>query len=691
MTEPALPYAGTPPDQLDDEKLAAVIAYHNHRYFVLDQPVISDAEFDRLVDLLRRRRPDHPVLQQVGAAAGTTGEPGLQGTPLEKVTHRAPMLSLEKCNTPAEFYDWLKGACALLTGKTHGRLSEDEVWAWSERPEARLLATPKIDGLACSLVFGADGRLKQAATRGDGTVGENVTHNAKRIPGLGKLQHAPGHEVEVRGEVYLPLREFREVADQFMSPRNLAAGMLKSKENPALPPERLRFFAYDVQGPELGSEEAKLELARKLGIDPAPFQVVAPRQAEQAFRAIDEGRAEADFELDGVVLKFAEVAVQQRLGVTSHHPRGAIAWKFAADMGITTLVGVEWSVSRTGTITPVAIVAPVQLSGASVTRATLHNLSNLRRLALKIGDSVEIVRRGGVIPHLENTRGGGHEEVAPPETCPSCGGPTRETTSDKGGKITQVLMCAQPEKCGLARHGQILHYCAALEMEGFGDKVIDVLLERGLINDPADLYTLQAGDLELLPRFGKVMTANLLAQVDKARTVELAAFLRALGVESLGKHAAALLATRWDLEQIRQLSEAEVASLHSLGDKIAQNVVQGLKDRADLIDRLLQHVRVVRKAGAEPTAGPLAGQVIVFTGALQRMGRRDAQQTVVRLGGLAGDSVTSDTTLLVVGGDELTDPNPSSKLKKARKLFEASGKPEIVAEADFWARIAEGA
>ncbi len=672
------------PQELTTAQLADAVVRHNQLYFVQAKPEIADADFDALVAELRRRAPDHAVLQQVGAA------PVVAET--DKVTHKRPMLSLEKCNTPDEFAAWLRGICATLTGKPNNQkalpTADVDTWA-STSPQAWLVLTPKIDGLACSIHYDADGKLRLAATRGDGEVGENVTHALRRVGGVPNevregLFWTRG-EIEVRGEVYLPLSAFLPVADQFANPRNLAAGVLKAKENPALDPSELRFFAYDVQGAEFKSETEKLAFVARLGFTPAPHARIRPTQAHDTFQEWVERRPDEDFEADGVVLKLDETALGQRLGLTAHHPRNAIAWKFSAESGLTTLEDVEWSVARTGTITPVAIVVPVQLSGAAVTRATLHNVSNLRRLALRIGDTVELVRRGGVIPHLENSRGGGQALVEPPTVCPSCGSPTRldETFNKATGKTTELLVCTTPDTCIVARRRQLLHFCATLELDGFGDKVIDTLLAAGLVTDAADLYTLQAGDLLELPRMGKILAQKLVGEVERARTVETALFLRALGIETLGKHAATILANRWEMSELRQKQVAEIAELHSLGDVSAQQIVAGLEASATLIDRLLHHVTLERKQ-AQAGDGPLVGQVVVFTGTLTRMKRSDAQARVVKLGGLAGDSVTAETTTLVVGADELETATPSSKLKKARKLQEAGGTIQVVGEEAFW-------
>lgn len=676
----------TPDEVAEVARLAAEIAHHDRRYFVDDAPEISDAAYDRLVATLRALAPHHPLLQRVGAHA--------EGA---KVVHERPMLSLEKCTTAEEFVSWIKGICATVSGRpNNAKLTTDEVMAWAaQTAAARLVVTPKIDGLACSLRFGSDGRLRLAATRGDGRVGEDVTLHARQIGNLPEQLSWPEGmaptELEVRGEVYLPLSAFAAVSAQFANPRNLAAGTLKAKDNPAIPPAQLRFFAYDLLGVDIATKSQKLALAAQLGLTPAPAEVLTAGDAAACFDAQAAARMQWDFEADGLVLELDDAALVQRLGITAHHPRGAIAWKFATDSGVTTLETVEWSVARTGTITPVAVVAPVVLSGATVTRATLHNVSNLRRLGLRQGDGVELVRRGGVIPHVERVvQPSAGRVVEAPVQCPSCGGPTRLQVREERQPPVEVLLCAQPEQCTAARHRQVLHFCQTLELEGFGDKVVDALMERGLVTDAADLYTLQAGDLTGLPRFGETMVQNLLKQIAAKRQVPLADFLCALGIPALGKQTAALLASRGDLAALRAMTEHDVAALHSLGETSARTLVTGLAERSQLIDRLLDQLTVQASIAGGAVGGPLAGEVVVFTGTLVRMGRRDAQQQVVKLGGLAGDSVTAETTLLVVGGDELDAPNPSSKLKKAKKLQAQGGAIAIVSEDEFWQRVQAG-
>lgn len=680
------PHADRDPQALTADELAEVLRFHDQAYFVRAAPLISDAAYDALVELLRAKDPRHPQLLRVGAAP-TPAQPG------DKVLHDRPMLSLEKCTEFSGFWAWLRGVCADVLGRPNNQksLPDADVQRWAaEASEARLVETPKIDGLACSLRYGADGVLRLAATRGDGRVGEDVTANARQVQGVAlRLGDWGGGELEVRGEIYLALSAFAEVADSYANPRNLAAGTLKAKDGPAISPSRLAFFCYDLVGPTFATEAEKLATAQRLGFVPAPWRTLTAAEAQQVFDQQQADKATWDFEADGIVLRLNDLALAERLGSTAHHPRAALAWKFAVDAGTTQLVDIEWSVARTGIITPVAIVAPVLLSGASVTRATLHNLSTLRKHGLRLGDRVELVRRGGVIPHVERVVEPSQQPpVQPPEHCPSCGGATarQERVDDKTGETVAVLYCTQPAQCTAARTRKLLHFCQTLELEGFGDKVVETLLERGLVTDAADLFTLQAGDLQALPRFGETLVANLLAQVSKARKVELAVFLAALGIPSLGKQTARLLAKRGDLAAIRALTRAEIAELHSLGDKTGEAIVQGLCDQAELIDRLLQHVQLQAEVQVA-TTGPLAGQVVVFTGALAVMKRSDAQKWVVERGGLAGSDVTAETTVLVVGGDELQAAVPSSKLKKARKLQEKGGSIEILSEPEFFERF----
>jgi len=666
-------------------ELAEEIAFCADAYYRDGQAPISDPTYDALVERLRSLAPDHPLLQRVGAAPAED---------VAKVAHSRPMLSLDKCTSEEGFWAWFRGLLAQTTDRANSARLDEEARAWAATDQGALVVTPKIDGLACALRY-EHGALAQAATRGDGLIGEDVTTNVRAIPSL-PARLAMTSAVEIRGEVYLPLTAFAAVQDQFANPRNLAAGILKAKERAALGPERLAFFAYDLIGVDAGSEADKLRRLAVLGFIVPPWRRISAIDAPTVYAHYLTARPGDDFEADGVVIRADDLALFARAGATAHHPRAAIAWKFPAGSGTTFLDGVHWSVARTGTITPVALVRPVSLDGATVTRATLHNLSNLRRLGLRAGDQVELVRRGGVIPHVERVVAAAETTpLEPPALCPACGAPTAIAQRDDGkGRVVEVLACTQPAACVAARSRSLLHFCQTVEMEGWGDKVVEGLVDLELAATPADLFDLSAADLSLLPRSGPATVANLLTQRDKARTVPLPTLLVALGIPALGRQTAALLATRASLAAIRALAPDDITRLLSVGaksTKTAQAIHSGLAERADVIDELLRHVEVVAAPDAGASrSGHLAGVVAVFTGTLARMGRREAQKWVQERGGVAGDAVTAETTHLIVGGGELDAAQASSKLKKARKLRDAGQAIEIVDEAAFFAASADG-
>ncbi len=655
------PFIDQPAAALDAAQLVEAIAFHNRAYFIADVPVIPDQEYDRLVERLRELDPNAAILVEIGGGADEAVG--------NKVEHATSMLSLDKC------YD-------------HAGLRH-----WARELSGSFVASPKVDGAACTIHYDAQGRLRLAATRGDGRQGESIGHNVVHIPNVPKRLPAElvarfaGRLAEVRGEIYMPLSLFEPLRELYANPRNVAAGSIKSKEGGGVSATQLRFFAYDLLGWPVVTELEKARLLTEMGFEPAPAEECDTDGAAAIHQRWLQARPEMDYEIDGVVFKIDDIAGQARLGMTAHHPRWAMAWKFQGDSGQTTLVDVTFSLSRTGTITPVAVVEPVSLSGASVTRATLHNLSNLRRLDLHVGDTLLLTRRGGVIPHVEGNRGGGTEAVLPPSACMSCGEPTveRRSTRRVSGEdvVTQTLHCGRPNDCPTVRRERLLHFTAVLDMDGFGDKIVDGLLERDLVHDAADLFILDEAALLTLPRMGELLARRLLTQIAATRQVSPAKLLVALGIDTMGRHAASLLASRWTLEEILSLTTEELAGLHSLGEVTAERIVSGLAEQATLIERLLAQVEVQRPAEATSIDGPLAGQLVVFTGALERLNRRDAQQLVVRLGGKAGSSITGKTTMVVVGGDGLSAARPSSKLKKANKLAEAGHVIRILSEEAF--------
>ncbi len=661
MSEPSI-------ETLSVDELAAAIREHDHRYWVLHAPRISDYEYDRLVRRLRELAPEHPQLLALGSDVAETGVLG------DKVAHEQPMLSLDKC------YE----------------LSELQRFGASF--EGPAVVSPKIDGVALSLRYDAAGRLVRAVTRGDGQRGEDVTANARRVAAI--VARLPDGNVEVRGEVYMPLSRFARHADTFANPRNLTAGTIKQKEGSAAQLPDLAFFAYDVRGLAVRTEWEKLAYLERVGFAVVPAERLERAEWQAGYERYLARRHALDYELDGVVYKADRLSEQERLGYTAHHPRFAIAYKFQGESGESTLRTVEWSVARTGAITPVALIDPVVLSGAEVSRCSLHNVGILRKLGLRLGDRVVAMRRGGVIPNVELSLGGGTVDVVPPVACPGCGGPTRLDGD--------FLTCEQREQCPAVRLALLGHYVKAAGIEGFGEKLLQSLVKSGLVETPDQLYRLKPHHLVPLERMGDILARKLVANIETARTLPLATFLQALGIEELGPTVAALLADRCGtLDAVLALSLADFerkkaakgdadgagTRFPGIGERIAAAIVTGLGARRPLIDALRQHVTVLgalppaAAPSAAAAAQPFAGRSVVFTGTLETMDRKAAQQRVRGLGGHTPSDVSKDLHVLVVGGAGPGAGPPSSKEKKAQKLV-ADGHPiEIVGEREFVARL----
>lgn len=616
-----------PPDweSWDRAQLEAEVAEHNRRYWDESAPVISDYDYDRLVERLRAVAPDSPVLQAMGPSAERIGSP---------VKHASPMLSLDKA------YD------------------EASLHRWAAKFEGELVMTPKVDGVACSIRYDAQGKLVVAATRGSGTVGEDVTENVKRIPDVPReIPYRGG--VEVRGEVFLPLSAFAKLNGEFANPRNTCAGAIKNKDPDKSARMGLRFYAYDVIGPPIETEMEKFDLAESWGFPHVEHRLLAREDVQAGYEEYVARRASLDYEIDGVVFKANRLDEQARLGATSHHPRYAIAYKLQGESATTWLREVEWSVSRTGVLTPVGIVDPVLLSGATVTRISLHNWGLVQAKNLSLNAQVVAMRRGGVIPYLEAVVEPGDTPIVPPDTCPSCGAPARIDGD--------FVLCTNPGGCRAKAVAILAHYAKACDIEGFGDVWLNTLFDAGLLVHPPDYYTLKAIDLIEFDRMGETLANSLLANVERTRKLPLATFLTALGVPGLGRTVARALARHFrTLDRVRQATAAEIAALPRFADISAARVVEGLAERAELIDGLLEHVTVLEDdtpAGAAPT-GPWVGQSFLFTGTLAAMKREEAQAMVESLGGTNASGVSKTLSYLVVGNEG----KAGSKLTKAEKL-----------------------
>lgn len=642
-------------DSLDVPSLEALVRHHNHLYWDRAAPEISDTEYDRLVRRLKELSPSSPVLTEMGPS--DEGE-GRYGAP---VTHAVPMLSLDKA------------------------YGDDEIREWMSDFEGRVVVSPKFDGVAASLRYDASGELVLAATRGNGVTGDDITANARVVKDIPRTIKLPTKApVEVRGEVFMKLSVFASYKDRFANPRNLTAGAIKQKDAKKSAAYGLSFAAYEIFGLDLPTEHEKIDLLADIGFPRIERVVVEKDKVLEVYRELAARRSELDYEIDGVVMKVDRVDEQKRLGSTAHHPRFAIAYKFQGDAGTTKLREVEWSVARTGAITPVALVDPVALSGVLVGRASLHHPGYIGKLGLTLGAEVLITRRGGVIPNVEHVVKPGTTEIPIPTSCPSCGGPVRGEGD--------FLYCAKPEDCRAAKIGAVAHYLAVADIEGFGDRMLGELFDRKLVRDVPDLYRLTVKDLLPIERVGDKLAKKLVAAMDARRTLPLETFLRALGIDELGKHVSKILASEFGtLERVLTVTPAELSAIHSIGDVIAQNVTAGLAASRDRIAAIREHVTVEegKKPAAAPTTGPFVGQSFVFTGKMAKCKREDAQALVQKLGGMTPDAVSKTTTFLVIGDDK-SDGKKSSKEKAADKLVAGGGAIRIISESDFLAMAEAG-
>ncbi len=647
-------------------ELEREVRRHNRLYFIEHKPEISDAEFDRLVEELRRRKPDSKVLGEIGSdVAGR----------FTKVRHDVAMLSLDKA------YD-------LKT-----------MDSWAEKFEGGIIVSPKIDGCAMSIRYDGEGKLSQAATRGSGSVGEDVTANVgfiKDIPQKIRLKN-----VEVRGEAYMRLSVFARYKAAFANPRNLAAGAIKQKDPKKTGEYNLSFWAYDLLGADAKDEVTKRKLLKENGFPVIESHLIDKSQIQEMFESylrysssefakgervekqIDGSRLRPpkadsartisfpDYEMDGVVYKANLVSEQERLGVTAHHPRYGIAYKFQGDSGVTTLKDVEWSVARTGVITPVGIVEPVELSGAMVGRVSLHNVGLMKKLGLSRGAKVMMTRRGGVIPKLESVVEPGRGKIKEPSKCPSCGAKV-ELRDD-------FLYCTNAKECVQAKVGELKHFVQTVEIDGFGDVLLEKIYEEGLVTDVSEFYELRAEDLLALERMGDVLADKLVRNIAARRDLPLDVFLRSLGIRELGKHSSKILAMEHGtLERVRETTKEKLASIHTIGDIIAGDIVDGLKAKSKLIDKLLKYVKVLPFEKKKGT-GYFSGKSFLFTGSMLTMVRSDAEKMVEENGGTIASGVSKTLDYLVIGDGG----GAGSKLDKAKKLAAAGGKVKILNEGEF--------
>ena len=661
--------------------LAETIRYHRELYYNQSSPEITDADFDALWDELKELDSDNAVLHEVGP------EP-LPGT--VKIEHRFPMRSLDKGTTDEDIVHF-------ITQSTSGG--------------KRYLAQPKLDGSALSLEYVA-GNLHRAATRGSGERGEDVTLNAKMVANIPTRLNLPV-DCHVRGEVVMPLeifeKKYRTISP---NPRNLCSGALRQKHGDGkADASDLVFCAYDVKfvnnPPEVQHDSELLEFLKdSIGIAPAPWKVFEGKSIQQDMidytKEWSSKRSSYEFEIDGIVFKLDDLVQRERLGSTAHHPRWALAWKFPPEEATSVLLEVSWQTGRTGAVTPVAKIAPQMVGGVTVEHTTLHNVGEVERLDLTLGDRVLIVRRGDVIPKIESGLGratledlagriyadgtsfeGGLPEakaITIPTACPACDGAL---------EIEGAFLRCTDMMCDARTSRAILYWCRSLEMDGIGEKLVDQLLSLGLIRNIADLYRLQQAELESIERMGTKSALNALNELAKTKTLKLSHFLHALGLPGIGPELATAVAQRftslanvmqWVVDaSARPGMEAfgpevdekgkpykENQALRSLcevdgiGSKVALQVRDGLSQRKAMLDDLAHLIQILDEPKATDQ-GPLTGMTLCLTGSLERP-RKEVQLSIKAAGGKVVGSVSAQLNVLVAG------EKAGSKLAKAQQL-----------------------
>ncbi|WP_277977126.1 NAD-dependent DNA ligase LigA [Pantoea endophytica] len=646
--------------------LRTTLRHHEYLYHVMDTPEIPDAEYDRLMVQLRELESAHPDLitpdsptQRVGAAPLAT---------FEQVRHEVPMLSLDNTFDETGFLAFNK--------RVQDRLkSTDELTYCCEL---------KLDGLAVSLLY-EDGLLVRAATRGDGTTGENITANVRTIHAIPLRLHGDNipARVEVRGEVFITESGFEKLNEEarrtgakvFANPRNAAAGSLRQLDPRITAKRPLTFFCYGfglLEGGEMpASHWQRLQQFKAWGL-PVTDRIRLAHSADEVlafYRQVEQERPSLGFDIDGVVIKVDSQALQEQLGFVARAPRWAVAFKFPAQEQMTFVRDVEFQVGRTGAITPVARLEPVQVAGVVVSNATLHNADEIARLGLRIGDKVVIRRAGDVIPQVvnvvESERPAETREIVFPSHCPVCGSDVERVEGEVVTRCTGGLIC------GAQRKEALKHFVSrrAMDVDGMGEKIIDQLVEKEYVSTPADLFRLTAGKLTGLDRMGPKSAQNVVDALEKAKSTTLARFLYALGIREVGEATAANLANHFgELEKVMNADLDALIEVQDVGKVVATHVRNFMDEESnravirDLTEEIGVHWPQVEVVNVEEIDSPFAGKTVVLTGSLSQMNRDDAKERLVALGAKVSGSVSKKTDLLIAG------EAAGSKLAKAQEL-----------------------
>jgi DNA ligase (NAD+) len=648
------------------EKLREQIRKHEHLYYVLDEPEISDAEFDRLMERLKKIEAEHPDLAAPDSPTQRVGGAPREG--FQSVRHARPMMSLEN----AFSYEAL--------GEFDRRVKE-----LAGREKVDYVVEHKFDGLSIALSY-ENGVLVRGVTRGDGTTGEDVTPNVRTIrsiplkvdaAALKKLGMSPNFEV--RGEIIMPRKAFEELNRQqeeqggklYVNARNTAAGAVRVLDPAITASRRLDFYAYYLfadagrgSQPPFKRHSETLAALEKLGFRVCAEWKVCPKLEDvlKFCDAWDTKREKLPYEIDGIVIKVDEFAMQQELGFTSKAPRWAIAYKWPARQETTVVNDIRVQVGRTGALTPVAVLEPVVVGGVTVSSSTLHNMDEIERLGLYIGDTVLIERAGEVIPHIVRVekKGKNRRAFKMPEKCPECGSRIHKAPDEVAYRCVNA-------SCPARRKESLLHFAGrhAMNIDGLGDKIVDQLVDKGIVKDVADLYALKLEPLAALDRMGEKSAQNLLDELAASKNNGLARLIYALGMRFVGERTGQLLASHFgDMDAIARATEEQLTEVGEVGPKVAASIAEFFSEKAnqELIKKLRKHGLKMTEERKKLAEDRLHGRTLVFTGTLENRSREAAGELVTQYGGKVIGSVSKNTDYVVVGAD------PGSKYDKAKSL-----------------------
>ncbi len=645
------------------EELRKEINYHNYRYYVLNDPVISDAEYDRLFKELVELEEKFPEFITPESPTQRVGHEPVSGFP--EVIHRMPMLSLSNAFTREDILSFHARIQRLIPGE-----------------EIEYVVEPKIDGLGVALTY-ENGILVRGATRGDGYRGEDVTHNIKTIKSIPLVLIDPKYpNIEVYGEVYMPIKVFRELNREreekgeslFANPRNAAAGSLRQLDPRITAQRKLDSFMYratfpDMESPPFATHMEVLSYLKEVGFRVNPH-IRLFKNIEDAIAYCEEWkekREELDYEIDGMVIKVNSLRQREMLGFTARSPRWAIAFKFPTTQATTRVIDIIVQVGRTGALTPVALLEPVEIDGSIVKRATLHNEDEIKRKDVRIGDKVLVEKKGAVIPEIvkviKEARTGNERVFVMPDRCPVCGAKVVRPP----GEV--VARCIAGMSCPAQLKGSLRHFASrdAMNIEGLGEKLIDKLVDDGFVKDVADLYYLDREKLIKLERMGEKSVDNLLGEIEKSKQNDLYRLLYALGIRFVGLKTAQIIAEHFSsLDEIMKAEKEDFLRIPEVGPKTAESIYEFFREKNNLkvIEKLRKAGVNTRRLSQKEEIGenPFKGAKVVFTGALSRYTRGEAKEIIEKLGGEVTNSVSKKTTYVIVGKD------PGSKFEKAKKL-----------------------